>query len=469
MAFFHGVETFNVPSGTNPVTQVDTAVIGLVGVFPKGAINTPTLCASVQDTEQFGDSLYPMQGTESLRHIYAEDPGAKVIVVNVYDPSITYDEITAEAITITNGKAQLANTILTEAGAVVVGGGSPWATFVEGTDYTVTDLGVVTIIPSGDIAEGDTVYVDYFTHDVSGLIASDFVGTTTPSRTGFKLFVESYDTFGLNPKILACPRYSAIDAVANEIEAQCETFKARAWIDEEEADTRTELISNRTTSGKSFATVSTRINPCGPWFKNYNYLGQLTTYPLSMAMTGKASSNARQNGYWTSPSNRVLTTVVAPEYPMLGTGPNDPTGDVQLLNAAGISSIVKNGGAYYSYGNRSAAYPTNTAVENFIPIQWVDDIVTVSIEFAMIPFIDKPLNQAFIDSVLGTANGFIATKIQEGALLDGSRVYYDPADNSALELAAGHITFRREYAAATPAERITFKSTFNINLLTQLS
>ena len=187
MSFFHGVETFNEATGTTPVNQVDTAVIGLVGIFPKGAVNTLKLCNSIQDTAQFGDINYPMQGNESLKRIYKEDPGAKVLVVNVYDPSTTSDEITEEAITITNGKAQLDNVVLTEAGDVVVEGGSPWATFVEGTDYTVSDLGVVTIIPSGDISEGDTVYVSYFTPDISTLAASDFVGTTSPALTGFKM------------------------------------------------------------------------------------------------------------------------------------------------------------------------------------------------------------------------------------------------------------------------------------------
>lgn len=468
MSFFHGVETFNEPSGTNPVTQVDTAVIGLVGLFPKGAVNTLTLCNSIQDTVQFGESLYPMQGTHALRAIYNEDPGAKVLVVNIYDPSTDSDLITAEAITIANGKAQLDYPVLIEAGDPVVSGGSPWATFVEGTDYTVSELGVVTIIPSGDIAEGDTVYVTYYTHDVSGFVAGDFVGTTSP-RTGFKLFVEAYDTFGLNPMILVCPEYSALDVVANEMETQADYFRARAVIEEAQGSTRTQLVSYRTTSGKSSATTSTRVIPCGPWVKDYDYLAQLVNYPFSAYLAGKMSANARERGYWVSPSNKTLKGVVAPEYAMLGTGPNDPSGDVQALNAAGITSIVKVGGSYRTYGNRSAAYPTSTAPENFIAIQWVDDIVSISIELAMIRFIDEPLSQATIDAIRGTANGFIATLIGRGALLDGSEVYYDPADNSELELAAGHVTFRRNYASPTPAERITFISTFNINLLAQLS
>jgi phage tail sheath protein FI len=468
MAFFHGVETINVPSSTQPAAAVETAVIGLVGVAPIGSVNTMKLCASKQDDEQFGGNLYPMSINRSLDHIRREDPAAKVIVVNVYDPSTVSTTITEEAVTIVNGKATLDYPVLSEAATPVVGGGSPWATFVAGTDYTINEYGVLTIIPSGDIAEGDTVYVTYDTFDVSGLAAADFVGTTSP-KTGFKLFDEAYDTFGFAPKIFVCPEYSSIDAVANEMETQCSTFRARCYVDDVNNTSRADLITHRTTAGNSSATTSTRVIPCGPWVQDYDYLGVLADYPLSAVAAGIHSRTARVEGYWVSPSNKVSNVIVKPEYPMVGTGPNDQAGDVQLLNAAGIYSIVKVGGSYRSYGNRSAAYPTSTAPENFIAVQHLDDIVSETIEKTLIPFIDKPLVQATIDAILATANAYLSSVIQAGGLLPGSKVYYDPADNPAVDLAAGKIVFRRVYAGAVPAERITMKSTFDITLLTQLS
>ncbi len=468
MSFFHGVETINVAGLVTPAVAVETGVIGLVGVAPQGAINTLTLCNSVQDTEQFGGNLYPMSINRALDHIYREDPAAKVLVVNVYDPSTDSTTVNDEAITITNGKATLGFPVLFEAAAPVIEGGSPWATFVEGTDYTISEYGVVTIIPSGDIAEGDTVYVTYDTHDVSGFVAGDFVGTTSP-RTGFKMFVEAFDTFGVNPMILICPEYSALDVVANEMEAQADYFRARCIIDDTQGQTRTQLIANRTTSGKASATTSTRVMVAAPWIKDYDYLGVLTNYPYSSVLAGVWSKVVRLQGYWVSPSNQPSKVIVSPEYAMLGTGPNDPSGDIQLLNAAGITSIVKRGGVYRTYGNRSAAYPSSSEVKNFAAIQYVDDIVSIQIELTLIPYIDKPITPALVDAIKATCNAFIASLIQRGALLEGSEVYYDPADNPAIELAAGHITFRRVYASGTPAERITFKSTFDINLLTQLS
>jgi len=469
MAFFHGIETVNVPSSTQPAAAVETAVIGLVGVAPQGAVNTMTLCASEQDDEIFGGNLYPMTINRSLDHIRREDPAAKVIVVNVYDPSTTSTTITQEAITIANGKATLDYPVLTEAATPVVAGGSPWATFVEGTDYTISEYGVVTIIPSGDIAEGDTIYVTYDTFDVSGLAAADFVGATSPSKTGFKLFDEAYDAFGFAPKIFICPEYSSLDVVANEMETQSDSFRARCYVDDVNNTSRADLISNRTTAGNSFATTSSRVIPCGPWIQDYDYLGVFADYPLSAVAAGIHSRVARTEGYWVSPSNQVSNVIVKPEYPMAGTGPNDETGDVQLLNAAGIFSIVKHAGSYITYGNRNALYPSSSAPEQFIAVQYLDDIVSETLEKTLIPFIDRPLIQATIDAIKSTAQAYIDSLIQDKALLPGSRIYYDANDNPAVDLAAGKIVFRRVYAGAVPGERITFKSTFDINLLTQLS
>jgi phage tail sheath protein FI len=154
---------------------------------------------------------------------------------------------------------------------------------------------------------------------------------------------------------------------------------------------------------------------------------------------------------------------------MTGSGIADQTSDANVLNAAGIVTVFKVGGSRRLWGNRSAAWPTDTDVRSFIPLQRVEDIVDESIENGMLPFLDKPLVQATIDAIKETANQFISTLIQRGALLVGSEVYYDPADNTAPELALGHVVFRKVFMAGTPAERITFMSSIQINLLTNLS
>lgn len=471
--FFHGVETILVPTSSAPITTVATSVIGLVGTAPIGAVNTMTLVSSLQDCEQFGGDLYPMTINRSLKAIF-EQGGAPVIVINVFDPETMADLITAEAITIANGRAQLDNVVLFDTGGAtvsdpVVSGGSPWATYDEGDDYTIDQYGAFSIVAGGAIVEGDTVYVTYYTPDPTGLVSSDFVGSSSSPRTGFKLFVEALDTFGFNPKILICPEYSAIPAVAAEMSSKASYFRAVCLVDDEQGTSRASLVSHRTAAGNSFASTSRRLVPCAPWVKAYDYLGAIEVYPLSPYMAGIMAKTDRLEGYWVSPSNHTIEGVINSEYAMTGSGIADQTSDANVLNAAGIVTVFKVGGSRRLWGNRSAAWPTDTDVRSFIPLQRVEDIVDESIENGMLPFLDKPLVQATIDAIKETANQFISTLIQRGALLVGSEVYYDPADNTAPELALGHVVFRKVFMAGTPAERITFMSSIQINLLTNLS
>jgi len=90
-----------------------------------------------------------------------------------------------------------------------------------------------------------------------------------------------------------------------------------------------------------------------------------------------------------------------------------------------------------------------------------------SVELSMLQFIDRPINQALIDDIRESVNSFIRTLIGRGALIDG-KCSYDPAKNEATQIAAGHLVFDIEFMPPTPAERITFESFINIELLNQL-
>jgi hypothetical protein len=85
----------------------------------------------------------------------------------------------------------------------------------------------------------------------------------------------------------------------------------------------------------------------------------------------------------------------------------------------------------------------------------------------MLQYVDQPLNNALIDAIRDSVNSFIRTLIQRGAVIDGECTY-DPAENPSTELAAGHVTFDITFMPPTPAERITFKSFIDINLLRNL-
>jgi phage tail sheath protein FI len=170
-------------------------------------------------------------------------------------------------------------------------------------------------------------------------------------------------------------------------------------------------------------------------------------------------------GYWYSPSNKEITGITGVERP-ISAGVNDANSDANTLNAAGITTVFNSfGTGYRTWGNRNASFPTNTRPDNFISIVRIADVVHESLEKAALQFTDLPINQALADDIRETGNSFIRVLVGRGALIDGSKVVYDPADNTPEQLAAGNITFRIVFMGPTPAERITFKSILDISLL----
>ena len=117
MDFLHGVETIEIIEGTRTVTEVKTAVIGLVGVAPTGAgLNVCTVVRNDKDAAAFGKQLPGFDIPQSLDHIFAQGAGT-VIVVNVFDPATHVTAVADEAHNVIDGKLK---TTYAPIGAVVV-------------------------------------------------------------------------------------------------------------------------------------------------------------------------------------------------------------------------------------------------------------------------------------------------------------------------------------------------------------
>ena len=72
-----------------------------------------------------------------------------------------------------------------------------------------------------------------------------------------------------------------------------------------------------------------------------------------------------------------------------------------------------------------------------------------------------------IESITETVNSFIRTLIGRGALIDG-KCTYNADKNPVTEIANGYILFDVEFMLPVPAERITFESFIDIELLKSL-
>jgi hypothetical protein len=400
--FLHGVETIEIDKGPRPIRQVKTAVVGLVGTAPTGPINVPTIVLSEKDAAQFG--------------------------------SITNANVAGHTI------PQALDAIFDHgAGTVIV--------------VNVFDPNVHTV--TGESGK-------------TPIAASDIIGTVSSSgaRTGIKALEDTYSLFGFNAKILIAPGYATLNAVTTELISMADKLRAVALIDAPAGLTVQQAIAGRGASGTiNFNTSNPRAVLCYPHLKVYDpRTNSERLEPFSARLAGVMCKTDMEQGYWWSPSNHEISGIVGVERPITARI-NDPNSEANLLNEAGIVTVFNSfGTGYRVWGNRSAAWPSVSHPKNFINVRRTADVLHESVEYAMLQFIDRPINDALIDDIRGSVNAFIRTLVGRGALVDGSCTF-DTAKNPPTEIAAGHLTFDLTFMPPTPAERISFESFLDINLL----
>lgn len=408
--FLHGVETIVIEKGPRPITGVKTAVIGLIGTAPVQSVD-PTYKTINQP----------------------------VIIRNPVDAAKYF------------GVNTTGYTIPAALDAIFDQGNGPICIVVNVFD--------------------PAVHLTDTTPDPTKVLSSDIIGAVDVdgNRSGLQALIGTYNLFGFVAKMIIAPGFCTQEAVSTEMIAVADRLRAMALIDAPIGTTVQEAITGRGPSGTiNFETSSKRAILCFPHVKRYDTATDTEVLePLSQRLAGVIAAKDVEKGYWWSPSNTEIKGITGSEIAITALI-NDSTTEANALNEAGICTLFNSfGTGIRAWGNRSAAFPTNTSPENFINVQRTADILHESIEYAMLQFIDRPINQALIDSIRESVNGFIRTLIMRGALIDGKCVY-DVAKNPVTEVAAGHLTFDLEFMPPTPAERISFESFINVELLKAL-
>lgn len=466
--FLHGVETIEINKGPRPIQVVKSAVIGLVGIAPLGPKNTLTLVSNETQAAQFGEQLPGFTIPQALSAIFDQGAGT-VLLVNVFNETTHTTQVTDETKTVAAGKIKLdfapigAVTIKDNAGAAVA--------YVPGTDYSIDAFGNFVVL-SAAITNGTILKFSYKKLNAAAVTDSEIIGTingTTGARSGMKCWSLGKNEFGYNPKILIAPSYSSVNAIAAELRSQADTLKAICLLDAPYGTTVAQAIAGRGIAGTiNFNTSSKRAYLLYPYLKAFDpATGTNIDKPYSQFMAGVIAATDNTEGYWVSPSNKEIKGIVGTERP-ISAGISDAQTDANTLNESGITTIFNTfGTGIRTWGNRSAAFPTNTAPDNFVSIRRTVDVVEESLENASLQFVDAPINTGLIDSVKESVNSFIRILVGRGALVDGV-CSFDKNENPPEELAAGKLKYSLSLMPPPPAERITFNTLIDINLLKAL-
>lgn len=456
-AYHHGTETIRVNGGSNPVYTVDGAIVGIVGTAPIGAVNEFTVCLTKKDFAQFGSILHAGFTLPDAFDIIARYQSGTYYVVNVLDPAkhksrVTDEVITPDPVTLLakTAKPGLINLTLTAAGTPLN----------EGSDYVVEQQ-------DGTIrfkAVHSDIKATYDYADPSKVTMDDIKGgyeLATGKRTGLELLTEGFNRTGSDAKILIAPGFDADAGVAAELEAMGERLKAFSYVCAPQGTTLSKAIQGR--------------GPLGDI--NFQSSGQRHRhfYPHAIGTSGKPENLATHaaalrmkvdvdKGYWHSTSNHNLLGVIGSEVPLTARV-DDVQSETNRLNAVGITTIFNSfGTGFRLWGNRSACWPMVTHISNFEVVERTGDLIDESIRRFELQYIDRPIDDALIDSLLESVDTYmrgLPSIVGYSVNLDFD---YDLVD----AFSQGQVPIKYEYTPKIPAERITNTSVITRKFLVNL-
>ncbi|AOZ50887.1 phage tail sheath subtilisin-like domain-containing protein [Chromobacterium vaccinii] len=467
--YLHGVETIEVERGPRPVRTVKSAVIGLIGTAPAGAVNVTTLTLSEKDAAAFGPQLPGFTIPQALTGIYDHGAGT-VVVINVLDPAVHKGSAKDETVTL-DPATDSARLKYPAVANVVVKSADGATAYIAGQDYVLDAVyGKITRLKTGTVAIGAGLKVSYDYADPSKVTAADIIGAVNAAgnRTGIKALQDTYNKFGFFAKLLIAPGFCTQNTVAAEMAAMADKLDAIAYVDAPIGTAFADALAGRGPAGTiNFNTSSDRVRLCYPHVMVADGNGGLRYEPLSSRAAGLRAKVDNDKGFWWSSSNQELAGVVGVER-QLTAMIDDPNCEVNQLNASGITTVFNSyGSGFRLWGNRTAAWPTVSHMRNFENVRRTGDVINESIRYFSQQFIDMPLNQATIDALVESVNGYGRKLIGDGALL-GFKAWFDPARNPATELSAGHLLISYKYTVAPPLERLTFETEITSEYLLSL-
>ncbi|EJW2129129.1 phage tail sheath subtilisin-like domain-containing protein, partial [Salmonella enterica] len=315
-----------------------------------------------------------------------------------------------------------------------------------------------------------TVTYDYA--DPTKVTAADIIGAVDEAgrRSGLKLLADSYSLNGFDAKILIAPVYGTQASVMAELDVQAGKLQAVAYVDAPVGTTPQQAITGRGPAGTiNFNTASGRLRLCYPHVKVYDAQTNADRpEPLSSHAAGLRAWTDLEYGYWWSSSNQLLKGVTGTERPITARI-DDPQSEANLLNASGITTVFNSyGTGFRLWGNRMASYPSSTGLLTFENCRRVKDMTDEAIRSSSLSFIDQPITQVLIDTILESVNQYGRKLIGDGALL-GFKCWYDKKRNQEADLADGHMLISYKLTPPPPLERLTLESEITSEYLVNLN
>lgn len=459
MSFHHGTETKRIDGGSSPVYTVGGAITAIVGTAPIGDVNVLTLCQTAKDFAQFGGDEITKSGftLPDAAHIWTRYKAGIAYVVNVCDPARHKTVVTDEVLTVD------VNTLTAKTRKPAIQDGytvKDGQTVLNANQYTINTL-------TGEItfnARPTAPTISYTYTDPAKVTEADILGgfvASTGKRTGLELLTEGFGKFGADAKIIIVPEYDKTATASSAMITMANKLNAITYYNAPKGTSLSTVLQGRGASGTiNFNTSSDRAELCYPYV-----VGILGTEHLATHLAGLRMKVDVDKGYWHSKSNHELLGVTALEIPLTARI-DDPQSETNRLNEKGITTVFNSyGTGFRAWGNRLACFPSVSHIKNFEVAQRTGDIIDESIRQFELQYVDRPIDDALIDSLIESIRTYLGTLKSIVGYSVGLDHDYDLVD----AFSKGQIPLVYDYTPKLPAERITNASVMTRKYLVNLT
>ena len=303
------------------------------------------------------------------------------------------------------------------------------------------------------------IHKDAANPDPSKVTTVDINGTISAAglATGFSGAYECYNNFGYFPKLIIAPGYSPAATVRAEMDVVASRLHALAIADLPLGLTKQQAVAARGVAGTA-NTSSARTVLTYPHVVIEDTTGAFETRldPLSSRLAGVIIATDLNEGWQNSPSNREIKGVVDLEVP-INFYPSDYQNDTNFLNEAGIVTAMRSfATGIRVFGNRSAAFPTSSHVENFIHARRILDMIHEAIIFYTMNYVDRLGSPMTVEAAEEGVNAYLRSKTD--IAIYGGTFRFDRQKNTAEQIADGKFYYRLECHPISVMERITIDS-----------
>jgi len=279
-----------------------------------------------------------------------------------------------------------------------------------------------------------------FVTAINESVLPEAVDFTSEIIAGLELLTGVEDELGIEPNIVICPGYSQLASVMSKMIAVAEKLNGFAFVDIARHDNVQEILTARATG--AYASSSPALVLCAPHIVRYNANEEENQIlGLSVALAVAKAATDSVNGFWISPSNFEISSILGTDIP-IRSSLTDTTADTNLLNGAGIVTLLRRAGTGYRvWGNWTAAFPTEKGAEVMIAPRAVRMMIREVLIDAAITYLDRNnITKLTIEMIQNNVNAFLRDLIGKGAINSGSCLW-KAEDNPSEQIATGMLQY----------------------------